>query len=123
MPIVAACGTNSRNSPSRLGFHCGGQDIHPGGVAARPVIARRETQLDRIASNEKDDRYRRSRSLGCERRGLATGGGKNSHWTTRQFCCHRRQPVVLAKRPAVFDHHILAFDETALAKTSAERRH
>ena len=41
----------------------------------------------------------------------------------RELRRHRRQSVVLAERPAIFDRYVLAFDEPACAQAAAERCH
>ena len=45
-----------------------GEEAHAGDVAARPVEARDEPELDRVAADPKHDRDRRGRRLGRQRR-------------------------------------------------------
>jgi hypothetical protein len=43
--------------------------------------------------------------------------------TTNQIGRHRRQPMELIVRPALFDCHVLAFYEPRLVQALAERHH
>ena len=61
-------GTSSRRSPQSLGHHLICEKIDAGRVAARPVEAGDKTKLDRVVADDEDDRNRRGRSLGRERR-------------------------------------------------------
>jgi hypothetical protein len=47
-----------------------GEDRNAGDIAARPAEAGDQSGLDGIAADDEDDRYRRGRPLGRERRGV-----------------------------------------------------
>jgi hypothetical protein len=59
--------------PEALGFQRMGQETYPGGVSARPVEARRQPCLDRIAPNGEDDWNVRGCGLGRQRSRFAAG--------------------------------------------------
>ena len=67
-------------------------------VAARPVKAVDETELDRIAPRFEDDWNGCRRRLRCER-GRSAGRGNHGHLTPDQFCRERREPIVVIIRP------------------------
>ena len=64
-------GSNSCNMPSRFAPSSDANVADPGDVAAGPVEAGDEADFDRIRANDEDDRNRRGRCLGRERRGGA----------------------------------------------------
>jgi hypothetical protein len=41
----------------------------------------------------------------------------------KQIGCERWQLIILARRPAIFDNYIPAFEVTGFAQTFAERTH
>ena len=90
-----------------------------GDIAARPArLATRPSPTGSAACGE-DDRNGRGRGLGASAAMpvAADHGDRRSH----QFGRQRRQPIVLAVRPAVFDRHVLAVDIAGLAQTLPER--
>ena len=88
---------------------------HARDVAARPVKAGDEAELDRVAARFEDDRNGRGRCL-CRKRRRSAGRGNHGHLTTNQIGRHRRQPIILALRPAVFDRHVVAINVTGFAQ-------
>ena len=99
-----------------------GQSGDAGDVAARPVEAGDEAELDRIAAGLEHDRNRRGRRLGREAGSGAAGGGDHGNRPADQFGGQRRQPIVLALRPAVFDRDVLALGIAGFAQAFAECR-
>src|SRR5262245_49386965 len=91
------------------------QAAYPGGVSARPAECGGEPLLPPIASDGEDDRDARGCSLGRPRGGFAARRREDAHASMNKLRRHRRQPVILADCPAVFDRHVLALDEAALA--------
>ena len=92
---------------------------HPGDVLARPSKARDETELDGIIADEENDGNRRRRGLGRECRAVGVG---NDHYdpAANQIGGERRQSIILALRPAVFDSQVPALDRAGLVQALAE---
>src|SRR5215472_6314980 len=84
-------------------------------VAARPVKAGDEPELNRVAARFEDDRNFCGRRLSCERRRSA-GRGNHRHLTMNQIGRHRRQPIKPTPGPAVLDCHVAALDITVFAQ-------
>ena len=99
---------------------CANEQVHPGHVAARSIYAGDKAQPHRIAATVKDDRNCRCRSHGGLRCGGAPRRGNHSHGTARQIRCQRRQPVILAFRPPVFDRYVLPVDVAGSLEALAE---
>ena len=99
--------------PLRRGLHV--RLGHARDVAARPAKAGDEAEPDRVAARFEDDRNGRGRRL-CRKRRRSAGRGNHGHLTMNQISRHRRQPIVLAFRPTVFDRHVLAIDVTGFAQ-------
>ena len=95
----------------------------PVSIAARPGEAGDKTELDRIVADAEDDRDRRGRRLGRERRSEVPARGDHGHLTANQIGRQRRQAIVLTLRPAVFDRHVLALDIAGLLQALAKRAH
>ena len=116
-----AAGTSSRRSSSRFGSSSPAKRVTP--VTLPPGRLRLATRpsLDRIAADREDDRDRRGRGLGRERRGIATGATITATWRSNQIGRQRRQSIVVTFRPAVFDRHVLALDEAGFVQALAER--
>ena len=81
-------------------------------VAARPVEAGDEAELDRIGAEREDDGYRRGRRLGRERRPGAAAGNNHRYLAANQIGRQRRQPIRFVVGPAVFDRDVLALDDS-----------
>jgi hypothetical protein len=96
------------------------QEAHAGEVAAGPVEAGDEAQLDRVAAGHEDNRKRRRRRLGGECRG---GRVRDEHadLTANQIGRQGRQSIKLPLRGTVLDCHVLAFDEAILLQALAKR--
>jgi hypothetical protein len=109
--------------PKPLGFKRRADDAHPSSIAARPVVARHQPELDRIAPDGKNDRNVRSRGLGRQRRRFSADRHQHGHWTLNEFLRPRRKSVVLAMRPTVFDHHVPALGIAGLGQPTPERGH
>jgi len=92
----------------------------PGGVAARPVEAGDQADLHGVGANAEDNGNRRCRRLGRERRGGAARCHDDSHALANQLGRQRRQAIILALRPAIFDRDILTFDVTGFTQPLAE---
>ena len=87
---------------------------HAGDVAARPVKAGDEAELDRVAARFEDDRNGRGRRLRRKRR-RSGRCGNHGHPTMNQISHHCRQPISSTLRPTVFDRHVLAIDVAGFA--------
>src|SRR5262249_10845765 len=53
----------------------------------------------------------------------AAGGSQHRDGTADQFGSERRQAVIVAVRPAVFDRHVPALDIAAFRQAAAKGRH
>ena len=83
-------------------------------VAARLRKAGDEAELHRIGGTAEDDRNRRGRCLGRDRR-RGAGRGDHGHLSAHQIGRQCRQPIVVTFGPTIFDRHILAFDVSGFA--------
>src|SRR5262249_20803908 len=75
---------------------------------------------DRVSTEAKCDRDRRGRSFGRERRRIASRSD-NRYATAGEVGHERRQAIVSAAEPMVFDDHVLAIDVADFAKAFRER--
>ena len=103
-----------------LGVHFGGEKIYPGRIAARSGETGNQTQLDRVFGDAEDDRDRRGRGFrhrGCSGEG---GRGNHGHATADEVGHERRQAIVFALQPVVFDHHVLGLDVASFVKGLTE---
>jgi hypothetical protein len=92
-----------------------------GDVAARPVEAGDEAELNRVASAYEDDRHRRGCGLGREgRRGIADDQG---YLPAKKVRHQKRQPVSSTLGRAVLDGDVLALDIASLLHALMERSH
>src|SRR5262249_18836326 len=94
--------------------------IDTGQVAARPGDARDKTKPDRIIRNGEDDWDCRGCRLGRLRRRGASAGDDDSDLPANQVGRQLWKPVILALRPAVDDHHILALNVAGLLQPITE---
>ena len=121
MAMALLSGVISRSSPSRFEEHHAGEHRHAGHVAARTIEALDKAEPHRIGSGLKHDRDRRRRGL----RHLGwyeTGVGEDYvDLAADQIARQRRQTVVLAFRPAVFDRDVLTLDESGFTQAIAKR--
>ena len=79
-------------------------------VSARPGEAGDQTEVDRVLREAEDDRNRRGGSFGREGTIAEAGCSDHGHTTADELSHERRQAVVLAVRPVVLDHHVLALE-------------
>ena len=119
--MTRAVGTNSCSNSSRFGAISTFALGHARDVAARPVQAGDEAKLDRVGAQFEDDRNSRGRRL-CRERRRSAGRGNHGHLTMNQIGHHRRQPITLILRPAVFDRDVLALDVAGFAQPLAKGR-
>ena len=119
--IVVALGTSWRSSSSRFAPNTPAKKTHARDVAARPVEAGDEAAPDRIAPGREDDRHRRGRGLGRERRNVVPDD--HGHRPANQISHQSRQPIRLIVRRAIFDRDVLALDEACFLQALAERGH
>src|SRR5262245_26297986 len=77
------------------------------------------TCCDRIDRYAEDNRYRRSRRLGRECRGIIECADRG-YLTASKVRGQRLQPIILAVRPVIFDHHVVALEIAGLAHALAE---
>jgi hypothetical protein len=84
-------------------------------VAARLAEARDKAKPNRVRAQFKDDRNGRGRRL-CRKRCRSCRRSNHGHMTMNQVSRHRRQPVMLVLRPAIFDCDVAAIDVTGLAQ-------
>ena len=106
--MIVAVGINSRSSSRPLWPHLYVQIGYARQVAAGSVQAGDKPYLDRVTPYRKDDRNGCSSCFGrfCRR---STAARRNHVYPTmNQFGCKRRQSIILAFRPAIFDRYILA---------------
>jgi hypothetical protein len=105
--------------PKPLSHQLGGQNRNTRDVAAGPIQARYEAELDRVNASREGDWNCRGRGLGskCWR---DAGSGNHGYLTTNQIGCQGRQSVILALRRTVFDRDVLALDVADLSQTLPE---
>ena len=84
--------------------------IDASGVAARPRKAGNKTELDRVVGEAEHDGDRRGRSFGRKRGSIVGGRGDDGHTTADQLSHQRRQAIILALKPVIFDRHVAAFN-------------
>jgi hypothetical protein len=72
-------------------------------VAARPVEACDQTNLDSVVNGREDDWNRCRGGLGGDRRGRPAGREEDGNTQIDKIGCQRRQSVIVAFRPAERD--------------------
>jgi hypothetical protein len=92
-----------------------GQKIHASDVAARPIEAGYQTQPNWVVDSREDDRNRRSRVFGRERRRWATRREEHCHSEIGELSRECRQLVVAAFRPAKSYRQIMALHKSCFA--------
>ena len=115
-----ALGTSSRSNSSCFATNSVLNRAHARCVAAGPIQACDESQLDRVVNAGKDDRNGRSRRLRRYSRWRTAARDDHSHLTANQIRRQVPEPIVLAFRPAVFDRYILPLDVTGLLQSFAK---
>src|SRR5205809_39056 len=117
--IRLAPGAIWRNNSSRFALKVL-ENSNPGCVASRVAEGVDQSEPGRIrAHGEHDGNLPRS-GLRRARRGDITGRRDDCDVAAHQLRCQRRQLIVIALRPAVFDRHILAVDIARLTEAVAE---
>jgi hypothetical protein len=112
---LVAAGSNSRTNSSRFGPISTFRLVTPVTLPPGRFQAGDEPSLDRIDRNARRRRLRGQ----CRRR--AAGRHNNGHLTANPFGRKRRQSIVLAFCPAIFDLRVLALDIARLFQPLAER--
>ena len=111
--MVAALGTSSRSSSSRLVPSTALNSFTPVGLPpGRLRLATSPPLVTGSLAADKDDRNVVSRRLRREREGRPPVAIITATCASNQFGRQRRQPIVLPLGPAVFDRHVLALDIT-----------
>src|SRR5258705_9979396 len=105
-----SCRNQLVQEPKPLWLHLCNEKIYPRRVAARSIQTGYEAELDRVVTAVEYDRDCGGCRFGCERRGIASGCDNHSHLTTSQLGRERRQAIILALGPAIFDCDVLALD-------------
>ena len=97
------------------------EKIDPCQVAARLGQAGDITKPDRVVADDKHNGNRRGRCFGYQRGASA----RNDHGdlAANKIGRQLRQPVDSARRPAVFDRHVLTFDKALAFQTLAKCAH
>src|SRR5215510_291138 len=108
-----AFGTNSCRRPSRLAAISTLKILMPGGNA---------TGLNRVFADAENDWNRRSSDLGGKRRRVAAGCGNHGNAAANEVSHERRQTIIFALQPVVFEPRVLAFDGAGLVEAFVERR-
>jgi hypothetical protein len=80
-------------------------------LAAGTVETSDEAKSDRIGTYLEHDGYRLGRRLSRPRRRQAAIGEDHGDGAVDQIGYQRGQAVILAIRPAVFDHNVLSFNK------------
>jgi hypothetical protein len=84
-------------------------------VSDRPIEAGNEPEFHWVAADEKNDRYRRSRSFCCKSRRRAAESSDDGHLTVNQIGSERGQSIVSIFRPPLFDLDVLILSVADLA--------
>src|ERR1700738_4618428 len=93
-----------------LRLDCNGKQADAGGISARTVETGDQAKLDRVAGENEDNRYRRSRRFCCQCRCRPPGRSDDCYVTRNQIGSECRKTVKLALGPTVFDNGVLALD-------------
>jgi hypothetical protein len=96
---------------------------HAGDVAGRTAEAWNQPHPDRVASDREHNRNGRGRRLCRQRRRGAADRRDQSNLSADQIGRERRQPLVIALRPAVFDRDVAALDEAHPTEALVECGH
>jgi hypothetical protein len=91
------------------------ENSNAGDVSAGPIQAFDNAHSHRIEAGEKNDRDRRGGCLGGQDRRCVHRD--HGHLSLNQIGRQRRQSIVLAVGPAIFDRHVPAFDKARFAQT------
>src|SRR5215475_14201693 len=119
----SCCWNEIVQEPDPLCLNSRQQKIYPCRVAAWPVEAGDEAELDRVVAGTEDDRNGRGCCFGSERRLRAPCRGDDGDVTVNQIGRERRQPIELVLRPAKFDRDVVAVDEPGFLQAVTECRY
>ena len=111
-------GTSSRNSSELLRLQTGGQKITP--VALPPGRLRLATRPSLTGSRPMTKTIGMVAVAAWPPAPQGCGRNDHGHLAADQIGRHRRQPIVLTFRPAVFDRDVVALDIAGLVQTFAE---
>jgi hypothetical protein len=89
-------------------------------VAARPLKAGDEVELDRVGGQFDDDRNGRRRCP-CRKRRRSCGRGYHGHLALNQISRQCGQPFVFIPGEAIFDSDVLTLDKACVFQTLTER--
>jgi hypothetical protein len=102
-------------------FQFVGQQCKACRISARTAEAVDQTRLDWIATHSKDDWNGRRCLLCRHRRNVSAYGCDKRNLSLHKIGGQRRQPVVLARCPSVFNDDVLAVDKSCFAQALLER--
>ena len=117
--MTAALGTSSCSSESCFGTKSTPNQLTPVMFSPGRLRLDDHPELDRITAAEEDDGNSRRRGLGRECRGVGVGNDHHDP-AANQIGGERRQSIILALRPAVFDRHVPALDSAGFVQALAE---
>src|SRR5262245_10211389 len=104
-----------------LGCNLDVENIDAGSIAARSGKTGNETELNRVFADAENDWNRRSSDLGGKRRRVAAGCGNHGNAAANEVSHERRQTIIFALQPVVFEPRVLAFDGAGLVEAFVER--
>jgi len=87
-----------------------------------PIETFDQPRFYRVGGNRDDNRDRRRRLLGYQRRDVSSACNDNRDVVANEFGGHRGQPVIVIVRPTKFDPDILSLDETQFREAPTEKR-
>jgi hypothetical protein len=115
-----AWGTSSDSNSSRLGFSSVSSMLAPVRLPlgrARPATR----PIRRVGADNEDNRDRRGRLFCRQCRWRPATRRDHVDLATDEIRGQRRQLIIVALGPAVFDRYVLFFEVAGLAQSSAER--
>jgi hypothetical protein len=97
-----------------LGCNLDVENIDAGRIAARSGEAGNKTELNRVFAHAENDWNRRSGGFGRKRGRVAAGRGNHGNPAADEVSHERRQTIIFALQPVVFDRRGLPFDGAGL---------
>src|SRR5438874_73247 len=91
-------------------------------VTAGSIETPDETEFDRVPTQREDNRYRRGRRLGCSYSYPGIKCCDHFHLPLHQIDRQIRKLVLAHVGPAVFDGHVLTFNEPGIREALTKRR-
>src|SRR5262249_52217617 len=104
-----------------LGCNLDVENIDAGRIAARSGKTGNETEFNRVFADAENDWNRRSSDLGGKRGRVAGGCGNHGNAAANEVSHERRQTIIFALQPVVFEPRVLAFDGAGLVEAFVER--